>query len=184
MRADSPTGPMGVPPTARLVDVPSDLTALGVLLEQARASLRISRREAARRAGISEAHWRQVIVGEQYRRGRAVPVTPKPRTVVAMALAVLLDPAAALTVAGLAVPVDLDRLVDDIRDELRAHQCSKRSAGSVIDLTADDHDRLRTEIAMIERMPVTESVKLLMLEALIRAWGRYAAERAARDQTD
>lgn len=159
-----------------IVDVTDRLTELGVLIEHARAELRISAREASRRAGISPTRWRQVVTGEQQKGGRAVPVNPTPRTVVAMALAVLADPAAALTAAGLAAPANLELLIDDIRGELRGRERAA-APGPVIDLTAVDHERLNREITRIERMRLPESVKLTMLEALMHAWERYAIER-------
>lgn len=154
------------------------LTELGALIEHARAELRISAREAARRAGISPTRWRQVVTGSQVKRGRAVPVNPTARTVVAMALAVYLDPAAALTAAGLSVPANLPALIEDIQREMRG-TARASTAGPVLDLTADEHHRLTAEIARIEGMRLPESAKLTMLEALIRAWERYAVERDA-----
>jgi hypothetical protein len=106
-----------------------------------------------------------------------VAVNPAPRTVVAMALAVLIDPAAALAAAGLAVPADLALLVSDVQNEMRTEQRSTRGAGPVVDLTASEHTRLTAEIARIEGLRLPESAKLTMLEALIRAWERYAIER-------
>lgn len=52
-----------------------------------------------------------------------------------------------------------------------------------LDLTAADHERLNTEIARIEGMRLPESAKLTMLEALIRAWERYAIERDAGSES-
>lgn len=106
-----------------------------------------------------------------------MPVNPKARTVVAVALAVLLDPADALAAAGLAAPADLAALVSDVQTEMRTQQRSTTGAGPVVDLTPADHTRLTDEIARIEQMRLPESTKLTMLEALIRAWERYAAER-------
>lgn len=154
----------------------SDLTPLGELLEQARAELRISAREAARRSNISETRWRQIVSGRQMRRGEEVAVNPKARTVIAAALAVQIEPADALAAAGLAAPADLSLLVGDVRTEMDAQARSARGA-AVAGLSADDHDRLSREIARIEGMRLPESAKLTMLEALMRAWERYADER-------
>lgn len=114
-----------------------------------------------------------------------MPVNPKARTVVAVALAVLVDPADALMAAGLTVPADLALLVNDVQSEMRTQQRStarSTGAGPVIDLSATEHDRLTAEIARIEGMRLPASAKLSMLEALIRAWERYAIERE-REQT-
>jgi transcriptional regulator with XRE-family HTH domain len=157
------------------------MTELGDLIEQARAELRISAREAARRAGISPTRWRQVVTGSQVKNGRAVPVNPAPRTVVAMALAVLADPATALSAAGLSVPANLDLLIDDVRGEARGREVA--APGPVVDLSADEHRRLTDEITRIEGLRLPESTKLSMLEALIRAWERYAIERSSERET-
>jgi transcriptional regulator with XRE-family HTH domain len=162
-----------------LIGMSETLTALGVLIERARAELRISAREAARRAGISPTRWRQVVTGEQIKNGRPVPVNPTARTVVAMALAVLADPAGALAAAGLTVPADLAPLIGDVQNEMRGQVRGEPAAGGV-DLSGDEHRRLTDEIARIEGLRLPESAKLMMLEALIRAWERYAIERESR----
>ncbi|WP_173057086.1 helix-turn-helix domain-containing protein [Phytohabitans houttuyneae] len=76
------------------------LTDVGKILEDARESLRLSKREAARRAGISEGRWRQVVTGVQKAGNVTVPVNPRASTVSAMAQAVGVDPALALRAAG------------------------------------------------------------------------------------
>lgn len=165
-----------------LVNVTERLTGLGSLIEHARAELRISAREAARRADISPTRWRQIVTGLQVKRGQAVPVNPAPRTVVAMALAVLVDPADALAAAGLTVPADLALLVVDVQSGMHGQQRAAPGAGPVVDLSTDERWRMTSEIARIEGMRLPESAKLSMLEALIRAWERYAVERE-REQT-
>lgn len=60
----------------------------GELIEEARAAARLSKREAARRAGISDAWWRYVIAGRQ----GETPVPGSPETVAAMARAVGVTP--------------------------------------------------------------------------------------------
>lgn len=78
-----------------------NLTPLGRLLEKARVEvLRISTREAARRARLSDTRWRQVVTGIQRKSGADVPVNPTDRTVIAMASAVGVDPDDALEAAG------------------------------------------------------------------------------------
>lgn len=88
------------------------LTPLGHLLEEHRAALGLSGREAARRAGISESRWRQVVSGVQPTSGKTVPVNPRPRTVVAMAQAVHASPRDALEAAGLD-PARLEAMLSD-----------------------------------------------------------------------
>lgn len=77
------------------------LTAHGDLLERAREARHVSKREAAKRAGISEGRWRQIVTGYQsVGRGMTVPVKTTPQTLRAMAAAVGADPAAVLAAAG------------------------------------------------------------------------------------
>ncbi len=78
-----------------------ELTPLGRLLEDARESLRISKREAARRADISEGRWRQITIGHQKAGDVTIPVNPRRNTVTAMARAVGVDPAKAQLAAGM-----------------------------------------------------------------------------------
>lgn len=76
------------------------LTPLGELIEHARGSL--SKREAARRAGISEGRWRQIVTGQQKAGGGiVVPANPRRETVIAMAEAVGVDVDKALRRAGM-----------------------------------------------------------------------------------
>lgn len=77
-----------------------DMSPLGRLLEQARTSLRISKREAARRARISDTRWRQVVRGYEIAGSRRLPALAGPLTITRMALAVDLPPADALHAAG------------------------------------------------------------------------------------
>lgn len=77
------------------------LTPLGKLLEDARNTLGLSKREAARRSGFSEARWRQVVTGLQNTKDVNTPSKPKSSTVAAMARAVGVDVDEALRLAGL-----------------------------------------------------------------------------------
>lgn len=72
---------------------------LGEYLREQRG--RMSIREAARRADISESRWRQVEAGHQQMAGGIqVPVHPRAETVVAMARAISADPRHSLELAG------------------------------------------------------------------------------------
>lgn len=81
-------------------DQPGDSTwPLGAFLRDQRA--RMSIREAARRADISESRWRQVEAGVQKMGGGIeVPVYPRPETVAAMCRAVAADVKRGLELAG------------------------------------------------------------------------------------
>lgn len=77
-----------------------DTTPLGELIEQAREEKGLSKREAARRAGISEGRWRQVVSGQQKSGNVTIRVNPRPATIVAMARAVGVDEKKAMDAAG------------------------------------------------------------------------------------
>lgn len=71
---------------------------LGPALKKARG--RMPKREAARKAGISEGRWRQLESGYQGSEQYPSPVTTKPSTVIAVAMAVGLNVPEALELAG------------------------------------------------------------------------------------
>jgi hypothetical protein len=97
---------------------------LGAFLRDARGQMSV--RGAARRAGISEARWRQVEAGAQkVAGGIEVPVHPRAETVTAMARVVGADVTRALELAGfdpkhydhLTSEAAADQLPDDLRWE-------------------------------------------------------------------
>ena len=78
---------------------PANSWPLGEYLRTARG--RMSIREAARRADISESRWRQVEAGVQKMAGGIeVPVHPRAETIVAMCKAISADVARGLELAG------------------------------------------------------------------------------------
>ena len=60
----------------------------GTLIKQAQRSMRISQREAARRADLSEARWRQLVSGYMLVQRTYVPVRSPDKTLARMARAV------------------------------------------------------------------------------------------------
>lgn len=60
----------------------------------------MSKREAAKRADISESRWRQLELGYESVRGNEYPVKTTPETVVNIARALALDPGEMLELAG------------------------------------------------------------------------------------
>jgi transcriptional regulator with XRE-family HTH domain len=84
----------------RVPDNPEPMTELGALVEAARKQAGISKREAARRAGISEGRWRQIVTGIQKAGEVDIPVNPRRTTVEAMARAVGVNPDRAIVAAG------------------------------------------------------------------------------------
>lgn len=128
---------------------------MGELLEHHRAQvLRITIREAAARAGISEGRWRQVV------NGGSTPV----RNLVKMALAVGADPAEVLRLAGEAVS----------RESLAAMVADGRPAAAA---PADD---LAAEIERIEHLRLPARARLAMLRALVNLHAEVAAEDERR----
>lgn len=133
-----------------------ELTPLGRMLEEAREAIGISGREAARRATITDTRWRQVVSGIQARGDKTSPARPRPQTVVAMALAVDVDPAAALKAAGM--DDDPKRVVALIGELDRIPPPAAA-------------DALAAEIEAIAAMSgVPRAVKLRMIAAAREAW--------------
>lgn len=77
----------------------NDLTPHGQIIERARGAM--SKRRAARLAGISEGRWRQVVTGRQpVGGGQTMPANPRRETLIAMASAVGADVDTVLRAAG------------------------------------------------------------------------------------
>lgn len=135
-----------------------NLTPLGEILEKARSEvLRISVREAARRARISDTRWHQVVTGIQRKAGQGVPVNPTDRTVIAMANAVDVDPGEALEAAGYArlSPASVNRILSElIAGPAAVDETPARSL-------ADEIDRIR------HLRGVSPKDKIRMVNALI-----------------
>lgn len=82
---------------------------IGDRLYQGRKRFQISKREAARRAGISEALWRQLEGGGQMMKpGYFVP-NPRPENLIAAALAVDEDPEVMFEALGRDMPEGVER---------------------------------------------------------------------------
>jgi hypothetical protein len=137
---------------------PPLLTPLGQLLEHARQKvMHISGREAARLAGMSEGRWRQIVRGVQAKAGMNIPVTAPARTVVAMAMAVEVDPAEALRAAGIEVPEDEIQAMANMRRRPKLVRGAPPQGGNL----ADEIDRIR------HLRGVSPKDKIRMVNALI-----------------
>ncbi len=144
------------------------LTPLGEYLEHGRRGLlHISMREAARRAGVSEAWWRQVITGRGRVRGADAPARPTARVVVAMALAVDVDPHKATELAELEVSPEA---VAAIAAEL----------GEAPPLP-EPGSELADELKRIEESALPLADRLAAIRALIALHVEGAAARRERD---
>lgn len=133
---------------------------LGSLLEEARRTMGISGREAARRAGISESRWRGII------RDGTAPI----RTVVAMALAVNADPAEALDAAD--APTSSEG-IKAIVAELQARADARTATGGAVSGLAE-------EIERVERLPLPPTEKIRVAQAIIRMFAEQAETPAER----
>lgn len=131
-----------------------ELTPLGRMLEGARERLGISGREAARRANITEARWRQVVTGVQTRGGERIAVRPRALTVVAMATAVGVEPTEALAAAG-----------HDARPERVA-----ALVGEIQRVPASDEQQVAAEVERIMALNMSLDARLRMVRALREAW--------------
>ena len=124
------------------------------MLEGARERLGISGREAARRANITEARWRQVVTGVQTRGGQRIAVNPRALTIVAMAMAVEVEPAEALAVAG-----------HDARPERVT-----ALIGETQRIPASDEQQVAAEVERIMALNMSLDARLRMVRALREAW--------------
>jgi Helix-turn-helix domain len=106
----------------------------GKLLRLAREShqpRKLSAREAARRAGVSESHWRHVENGFEPRGGMRIPVHSAADTLARMALAVSVAPA------------EMEAVRPDAARLMREMAARKEAAPAPgIELSEDDLDRM------------------------------------------
>jgi len=80
---------------------------LGWTLGQARQRMGLSKREAARRADLSDGAWRHLEAGSKQVYGRTVFPNPRPENLVAAAKAVGVAPAKLFDLVGREAPADL-----------------------------------------------------------------------------
>ncbi|MCZ4557923.1 helix-turn-helix transcriptional regulator [Rhodococcus maanshanensis] len=111
---------------------------VGRLIEAGRIQAHLSKRAAARAAGISEGRWRQIEDGYEVKQGQHFPVRTSPETLVAMAGALGLDAGPILEAAGFdrdaaSIPVASHQVVD------------------VTGLSADDIERVRTIVDALRK---------------------------------
>lgn len=101
---------------ADTVRMTSPTWPLGPVLTRAREEAGLSKRAAARRAGISEQLWRRLETGYYTVQGERIPINGRDgqnkgagaETIAAAALAVLLDPREALALVGYAPDAAID----------------------------------------------------------------------------
>lgn len=106
---------------------------IGSRLYQGRKKFQISKREAARRAGISEALWRQLEGGgEMVKPGLFLP-NPRPENLVAAALAVDEDPEVFFESLGKDMPEGIERFAGN-GFTVRFNQLNHRDQYIVIQL--------------------------------------------------
>lgn len=125
---------------------------LGNLLRHGREEARISGREAARRAGITEGRWRQVVAGD----------TAPAKTIAAMALAIGLDPKQALAAAGMSMS---DESIAKLAAEVQ--QRAETRAAETLTGAALSRAGLADEIERIKSLPLPPEEKIRVAKALI-----------------
>ncbi|MFI5783197.1 helix-turn-helix domain-containing protein [Nocardia sp. NPDC051570] len=117
----------------------------GRLVQEARESAGLSKREAAKRAGISEARWRQLELGYEVIRQQTFPVKTTPETVAHIAKALGLSRDELLVAAG------FDPAMVDIPDEVTFEPVD--FAG----LTTDDIEKVRSYVAFLKSQKAAEA---------------------------
>ncbi|NUS17631.1 MAG: hypothetical protein HOY69_40595 [Streptomyces sp.] len=100
----------------------------GTLIKRAQVALQISQREAARRARLSEARWRQLVSGYQLVQRTHVPVRSPDKTLARMARAVGVT-AEQLADAG---REDAARALRDVEAEEAAEAAAERAAAEAL----------------------------------------------------
>ncbi|MDP9799378.1 transcriptional regulator with XRE-family HTH domain [Catenuloplanes nepalensis] len=166
-------------------------TPLGLLLEEAREGLRLSVREAAKRAGMSDARWRQVVRGWQSSRGRRLEVRPRPVTVIGMAKAVRVDDRSALAAAGISLT---EEQYEAALDELRVARAPARDRDAELDAvlaSADFPSEVRLDLAHAVRSaqdPYDYVLDMAEVDPghqvrLLRAW-RVIKDRMATESSE
>jgi transcriptional regulator with XRE-family HTH domain len=148
----------------------ADLTALGDVLERAREALGLSKREAARQAGISEGRWRQVVSGYQRQGDVMVPVNPRRATVVGMARAVGVPEDEALRAAGLEVFANVGDGVG-VRDNVTAVLTREPVERLIEDIYGDDRIPEERKHEMVRRIRQAEAERQSVQDELNR-WRR------------
>jgi hypothetical protein len=106
---------------------------IGSSLYMGRKRFQISKREAARRAGISEALWRQLEGGGDMVKPCLFLPNPRPENLVAAALAVELDPEPMFKALGRDMPEVVERLAAG-GFTVRFNQLNSRDQYIVIEL--------------------------------------------------
>jgi transcriptional regulator with XRE-family HTH domain len=101
---------------------------LGFTLGLARERMGLSKREAARRAGLSDGAWRHLEAGVKIAYGRTVLPNPRPENLVAAAKAVGLPPTKIFAIVGRQPPAGATEPTteDQLAAEIRAPRPSDR----------------------------------------------------------
>lgn len=123
----------------------------GELLENARTRARLSRREAARRSGISDNWWRAVVSGSQ---NNGAPAHGSPETVAAMARAVGVNPDQ-LEQAGNPDAAEVLREIES------SEPPSRENRMRLVPDSQDDDDEMTAMVAVVTRTIMGQSHKPL-----------------------
>lgn len=122
---------------------------------------------------MSESRWRQIVTGVQAKAGGTVPVRAPARKVIAMALAVDVDPAEAMRAAGMDVSAEaLTAMIREVREPREASASPPRSAVG-----------LAEEIERIKRLPLAPADKIRIANALIDLYEEQQRGAAREDSS-
>jgi len=152
-----------------------ELTPLGQLLEHAREEvLHLSKRQAALRAGISGTRWKQIVTGVAWRGREPTPVKSTARTIVAMALAVDVDPAEALRVTGM--EVSAEGVAAMVREAREPRPVATAQPPAALGL-AEEVERIRS-------LPLEPDDKIRIVTALLDLYREKVERDQERDGSD
>jgi transcriptional regulator with XRE-family HTH domain len=144
--------------------------AEGALIQRAMVRQRLSARQAAVKAGISEGRWRQIVSGYQSARGQQFPVTAPAATLAHMAAAVGLTPED-LTEAGRGDAADILR-------DLNQHGPSQPGPAAARASTSERDEALLKVLAS----DLPEDKKEQIIRLLIAE--KHAADRARAQRAE
>jgi transcriptional regulator with XRE-family HTH domain len=153
-----------------------DQPAEGALLARAMIRERLSAREAAKRAGISEGRWRQIVSGYQSAKGQHIPVVAPAATLAHMAHALNIKPEE-LTTAGRADAADV------LSDLLSNPSGTSLAVPKVVQALADAANNSRQSEALIRVMEnpnLSDTDKKKIVRLLLAEQEAFERGRVAR----
>lgn len=162
-----------------------DITPLGTALENARESLNMSMRDAAKRAKISLTWWRYVVAGGHHQRGTWVEVVPSADAVIAMSKAVGMSVSEALHLAGYEKQANVwrdERVAREVREQLAEailnQELTVKAAEKIQAALREEGEEAEASEEVEAATPKTGKAKGARRKATYRYRARPAAENA------